>query len=133
MKANDRPRMSFTDAGREALIARNVRELRKVIERLVILGLDDTIDADDVRACLGGAPAALQAGLFRPSVLFASSPKRPSAAAQFIFSSGLRTRFYCWYTARATSSLPVPRSPVMKTVALDVAARATCSRSATMA
>jgi hypothetical protein len=31
--------------------------------------------------------------------------------------------------ARATSSLPVPRSPVMSTVALDLAARAICSRS----
>jgi transcriptional regulator with GAF, ATPase, and Fis domain len=48
-KANDRPGMSITDGGDAALSAYsfpgNVRELRNVIERLVILTPDDTIDA----------------------------------------------------------------------------------------
>jgi DNA-binding NtrC family response regulator len=59
--ANDRPGMSITEQAMTALSAHsfpgNVRELRNVIERLVILTPDDTIDADDVRTCLGGGAA----------------------------------------------------------------------------
>ena len=40
----------------------------------------------------------------------------------------LRTESSC--SARATSSLPVPLSPVMSTVALELATRATRSRTA---
>jgi DNA-binding NtrC family response regulator len=74
-QANDRPGMSLTPAGIEALCAYsfpgNVRELRNVIERMVILTPDDAIDADDVKNCLGGATAAVGAsGLFRPGVPF---------------------------------------------------------------
>jgi DNA-binding NtrC family response regulator len=74
-QANDRPGMSLTEAGLSALVAYsfpgNVRELRNVIERLVILTPDDTIDASDVKTCLGeGGAAASTTGLFRPGVPF---------------------------------------------------------------
>jgi DNA-binding NtrC family response regulator len=74
-QANDRPGMSLTPAGRDALVSYsfpgNVRELKNVIERLVILTPDDSIDADDVRNCLGGANGPTDVkGLFRPGVPF---------------------------------------------------------------
>jgi DNA-binding NtrC family response regulator len=74
-QANDRPGMSLGEAGLAALVAYsfpgNVRELKNVIERLVILTPDDTIDADDVKNCLGGATAAAgTTGLFRAGVPF---------------------------------------------------------------
>jgi DNA-binding NtrC family response regulator len=47
----------------------NVRELKNLIERLVILTPDDTIGEDDVKNCLGGAGAAPPvAGLYRAGV-----------------------------------------------------------------
>jgi DNA-binding NtrC family response regulator len=73
-EANDRPGMKLTEAGLAALMGYsypgNVRELRNIIERLVILTPDDSIDAEDVRLCLGGQSAAPKAGLFRPGVPF---------------------------------------------------------------
>jgi DNA-binding NtrC family response regulator len=72
-QANDRAGMRFTDAALVALSAHrfpgNVRELRNVIERLVILTPDETIDEADVKACLGGALAP-QGSLFRQGVPF---------------------------------------------------------------
>jgi DNA-binding NtrC family response regulator len=73
-QANDRPEMHFTQAGMASLVAYsfpgNVRELRNVIERLVILTPDETIDEGDVKQCIGGAGAASSSGLFRPGVPF---------------------------------------------------------------
>ncbi|MFT3770077.1 MAG: sigma-54 dependent transcriptional regulator [Minicystis sp.] len=74
-KANDRAGMTLTQAGIDALMSYsfpgNVRELKNVIERLVILTPDDTIDAASVKACLGGpmGPDDM-AGVFRPGVPF---------------------------------------------------------------
>ncbi len=72
-QANDRAGMRFTDAAIVALSAHsfpgNVRELRNVIERLVILTPDDTIDDADVRTCLGTATAP-QGSLYRLGVPF---------------------------------------------------------------
>jgi DNA-binding NtrC family response regulator len=72
-QANDRAGMRLTEAGIVALSAHsfpgNVRELRNVIERLVILTPDDTIDDADVKTCLGGATVP-QGNLFRPGVPF---------------------------------------------------------------
>jgi len=71
--SNDRAGMRFTDAALAALSQHsfpgNVRELRNVIERLVILTPDETIDEADVKACLGGALAP-QGSLFRQGVPF---------------------------------------------------------------
>ena len=50
-------------------------------------------------------------------------------AAQLSFSSGPCARFEPSWIARATSSLPVPRSPVTSTGAFALAARRTRSRS----
>ena len=74
-QANDRPGMKLTDKGLAALCAYsfpgNVRELRNVIERLVILTPDEAIDEGDVKNCLGGASAAAgSTGLFRAGVPF---------------------------------------------------------------
>ncbi|MBI5535863.1 MAG: sigma-54-dependent Fis family transcriptional regulator [Deltaproteobacteria bacterium] len=73
-RTNDRPNARITEAAIGALGAHswpgNVRELRNIIERLVILSPDDTIDAVDVSACLGGGTAASACGLFRPGVPF---------------------------------------------------------------
>jgi DNA-binding NtrC family response regulator len=71
--SNDRPGMKMTEGARDALSAYsfpgNVRELRNIIERLVILTPDETIDADDVKNCLG-AGAARSGGLYRAGVPF---------------------------------------------------------------
>jgi len=48
----------------------NVRELRNVIERLVILTPGDVIDAEDVKNCLGAPTGPAPGGLFRPGVPF---------------------------------------------------------------
>jgi DNA-binding NtrC family response regulator len=74
-QANDRPGMTISDQGIELLQAYafpgNVRELRNVIERLVILTPDDAIHERDVKACIGGhlGPGDM-AGVFRPGVPF---------------------------------------------------------------
>jgi DNA-binding NtrC family response regulator len=71
-QANDRPGMRMSEAGMTALVdysfPGNVRELKNVIERLVILTPDDAIDAEDVKNCLGGSGVSGVAGLFRPGV-----------------------------------------------------------------
>jgi transcriptional regulator with GAF, ATPase, and Fis domain len=72
-QANDRPGMKLTNPGLEALVRYdfpgNVRELKNMIERLVILTADDTIDEGDVRVCLGDTgPAHL--GLYRDGATF---------------------------------------------------------------
>jgi DNA-binding NtrC family response regulator len=73
-KQNDRPGMRFDDGGIQALAGYsfpgNVRELRNLIERLVILTPDDVISADDVQTCLPGGAAPKAHGLYRPGVPF---------------------------------------------------------------
>ncbi len=72
IKANDRQGVALTDGAMTALVAYsfpgNVRELRNVIERLVILTPEDTIDETDVKHCLGAPVAAPPGGLYRPGV-----------------------------------------------------------------
>lgn len=71
---NDRRGKSFTDGALSALARYeypgNVRELRNLVERLVILTPDDEIDETDVRAQLpiGGGGAVGGGGHFRPGV-----------------------------------------------------------------
>lgn len=48
----------------------NVRELRNVIERLVILNPDETIDEEAVQRCLGSGLGSPAGGLYRPGVPF---------------------------------------------------------------
>ncbi len=48
----------------------NVRELKNLVERLVILSPDDVITASDVAQSLGAALAAPSGGAFRPGVPF---------------------------------------------------------------
>src|SRR4029079_19002963 len=48
----------------------NVRELRNVLERLVILTPDEKIDEGDVKMCLGAAAQPPPTGLFRQGVPF---------------------------------------------------------------
>ncbi len=73
-KANDRPGMRIDDAAIQALASYsfpgNVRELRNLMERLVILTPDEVISADDVRTCLPGGAAPKAQGLYRPGVPF---------------------------------------------------------------
>jgi DNA-binding NtrC family response regulator len=73
-QANDRPGMALTEAALSVLVTYsfpgNVRELRNLIERLVILTPDDAIDAEDVKNCLGPPPVAMPDGMFRPGVPF---------------------------------------------------------------
>ena len=72
--ANDRRDMRIDDNALATLASYsfpgNVRELRNLIERLVILTPDDVIAADDVRNCLPGGTAARATGLYRPGVPF---------------------------------------------------------------
>ncbi|MFO0669066.1 MAG: sigma 54-interacting transcriptional regulator [Polyangiaceae bacterium] len=73
-RANDRREMKLSD-GAVALLTSysfpgNVRELRNLMERLVILTADDLIDEADVATCLPGGAAPQAAGLYRPGVPF---------------------------------------------------------------
>jgi len=73
-KANDRAAMRIDPEAMQVLAGYsfpgNVRELKNLVERLVILTPDDVVSADDVRTCLphGGPPKAT--GLYRPGVPF---------------------------------------------------------------
>jgi DNA-binding NtrC family response regulator len=73
-KANDRPGMTITEGGMAALsgysFPGNVRELRNIIERLVILTPDEKIDESDVKTCLGTGAAPPPTGLYRAGVPF---------------------------------------------------------------
>jgi DNA-binding NtrC family response regulator len=73
-RANDRRDMKIDEGAIAALAAYsfpgNVRELRNLIERLVILTPDDVIREDDVKTCLPGGTAAKATGLYRPGVPF---------------------------------------------------------------
>ena len=71
---NGRPNIEFSGEAMAALqrhsFPGNVRELQNLIERLVILGSNDALSADDVQQALGlGSSPALQ-GLYRPGVPF---------------------------------------------------------------
>ncbi len=74
IQQNNRPGVRLSDEALEALAAHafpgNVRELKNLIERLVILGADDTITGADVRQALGTSNAPSAAGLYRPGVPF---------------------------------------------------------------
>ena len=73
-RANDRRGVVMSPEAVEVLAGYsfpgNVRELRNLIERLVILTPDDGIDADDVRNCLPESATPRPGGLFRPGVPF---------------------------------------------------------------
>jgi DNA-binding NtrC family response regulator len=73
-RANDRRDVTIADDALGVLASYsfpgNVRELRNLIERLVILTPDSRIGADDVRTCLPGGGASKATGLFRPGVPF---------------------------------------------------------------
>lgn len=73
-KANDRPGMRIEEEAIQVLVAYsfpgNVRELRNLTERLVILTPDDVIRAEDVRTCLPGGTSPKVQGLYRPGVPF---------------------------------------------------------------
>lgn len=73
-QSNNRPGVQLSDEAIQALTAHafpgNVRELKNLIERLVILGADDTITGNDVSHALGMSSAPSAGGLFRPGVPF---------------------------------------------------------------
>jgi len=72
--ANARPAMTLGDEAL-AVMARhsfpgNVRELKNLVERLVILNPDDDITGADVERAIGTALAPARGGLYRPGVPF---------------------------------------------------------------
>ena len=71
---NDRRDVQLTEDALGVLSAYsfpgNVRELRNLIERLVILTPDEVIRDEDVRNCLPGGGAPKATGLYRPGVPF---------------------------------------------------------------
>jgi DNA-binding NtrC family response regulator len=73
-QSNDRPKVHLESGAIEALSRYawpgNARELKNVIERLVILSPDDAIDADDVTTCLPDGVAKKTSGLYRLGVPF---------------------------------------------------------------
>ncbi|MCL2724369.1 MAG: sigma-54 dependent transcriptional regulator [Polyangiaceae bacterium] len=73
-KANDRPGIKLAEEAVEVLVSYNfpgnVRELKNLTERLVILTPADVINATDVRNCLPGGGMNKAAGLYRPGVAF---------------------------------------------------------------
>jgi DNA-binding NtrC family response regulator len=72
--ANGRPGIQLTEGALKALTAHsfpgNVRELRNVIERIVILNPDDEVTAADVERAIGNAGATPSGGLYRPGIPF---------------------------------------------------------------
>jgi DNA-binding NtrC family response regulator len=72
--ANDRAHMTLTEAAVQELTAYgfpgNVRELRNIIERLVILTPGETIDASGVQACLGAGAASPVGAHYQPGSPF---------------------------------------------------------------
>jgi DNA-binding NtrC family response regulator len=72
--ANDRPHMVLTEAAVKELTAYgfpgNVRELRNIIERLVILTPDETIDPSAARACLGSGALTAAGSHYQPGSPF---------------------------------------------------------------
>jgi DNA-binding NtrC family response regulator len=73
-RANNRPNLNLTEDARAALARHsypgNVRELRNLIERLVILNPDDKVTATDVARAVGVANSPGLAGLYRPGIPF---------------------------------------------------------------
>jgi DNA-binding NtrC family response regulator len=73
-RANTRPGVRLTPDALEALrryaFPGNVRELKNIMERLVILSPDDTITAAEVERSLGVAGAPQTSGLYRAGVPF---------------------------------------------------------------
>jgi DNA-binding NtrC family response regulator len=73
-KSNDRPNIRMEDDAIAVLASYsfpgNVRELRNLTERLVILTPDEVIRADDVRAVLPNGSAPKPQGLYRAGVPF---------------------------------------------------------------
>ena len=73
-KANDRPGIRMEHDAIQVLASYsfpgNVRELRNLMERLVILTPDEVIKATDVRNCIPGGTAPKAHGLYRPGVPF---------------------------------------------------------------
>jgi DNA-binding NtrC family response regulator len=72
-QANGRPSMTISEGALARLqgysFPGNVRELKNLIERMVILVSDDAIGEEDVKNCLGGAGAAAPVtGLYRVGV-----------------------------------------------------------------
>lgn len=69
---NDRPGVHLDESAYTSLLRHsfpgNVRELKNLIERLVILNLDDTIQGSDVEQALGMNATSKTAGLYRPEV-----------------------------------------------------------------
>jgi DNA-binding NtrC family response regulator len=72
--ANGRPGLRLSEGALKTLTAHsfpgNVRELRNVIERIVILNPDDDVTEADVRRAIGMADAPTTAGLYRPGIPF---------------------------------------------------------------
>jgi DNA-binding NtrC family response regulator len=72
--ANGRPGLTLGEGALKALTAHsfpgNVRELRNIIERIVILNPDDDVTEADVRRAIGMAEAPQNAGLYRPGIPF---------------------------------------------------------------
>ncbi len=73
-RANNRPGASLDEDALTTLASHafpgNVRELRNLVERLVILSPEDCITGEDVRRTLGVAARAPASGLYRPDVPF---------------------------------------------------------------
>jgi DNA-binding NtrC family response regulator len=73
-RANNRPGVRLAPNAIDALCRHafpgNVRELKNIIERLVILSPDETITAQEVERSLGVSGSAPAAGLYRPGVPF---------------------------------------------------------------
>jgi two-component system, NtrC family, nitrogen regulation response regulator NtrX len=73
-RANDRKDIAIDEEALGVLsgysFPGNVRELRNLIERLVILTPDAVIRAEDVKNCLPGGAAQKPLGLYRPGVPF---------------------------------------------------------------
>jgi len=73
-KANARPGVTLTPSALDVLgrhsFPGNVRELRNLIERLVILSPDDSVTGEDVERSLGMSATPANAGLYRPGVPF---------------------------------------------------------------
>jgi len=80
---NDRPKIELTSGALEVLVSANyegnVRELRNLIERLVILSPTDRIERGFAQSCLGSQHPG-GAGLYRPGATFRELSEEAEAA-----------------------------------------------------
>jgi two-component system nitrogen regulation response regulator NtrX len=122
-RENNRRPARFTPAAvdvlRQARWRGNIRELRNVIERLLIMSDRDVIDADDARSVVrtdGGRPAAAAAGAAGAALPAGSRPATLREFKEWSERAFLvdKLREYAWNISKTAEVIDTPRSNLYK-------------------